>query len=662
MSFAFPLIFHMSINSAPIVILRLSKNVFVLGLVVLFLGIAPLCAAQPVHPFIQLKQPSPFSSNTLDRLQAVEDPTIGVYYSRKAFRGDDEQSERASEAIKQWEYFLVGLQLPYVLISDTLFSDAKIAPLDILVVPFPETLADTSLTIIQSFVKEGGGLIASGYSGKERKNRRSNTLFKELMGIEELEAMGVRSGRIRQKLQGGHTIGKNLPIGFELDLLSNQEAFVAHVGEGRAVGPAVISGDIQSFTCMVSNVYGEGRVVWMGFSPQDVPPNSEQQKAYQEILLDAFVFASESSQASVRRWPQGYQSASAFIQLPSSGYQPFSYRTSTDLLLHVFTKHNVDATFFVVLGHAQDHPDLLERMVENGELGLVSDSPKPLSGLPEEMQYERLSVSKWLLENEYEQSLSGALPPGYFYDANTLHVLSRLDIKYILSDARHFQEPMFMEWENELDYRDSLVAAIEVDSLMDSTPKKTHERLLRIYPSLFSYDLDVPLSKEEERVLAGASVENRWAYRLREGFSRVHLSGGLFGFGFEPETMGLSKQRADLLDSFVGSLSGYNTWVASLDTVIDWWRGRDSISVYLDNVSATSAALRIENEGEKVLQGVSLDLYLPDMDPAGLHIEAGELEVSIVAQTENNYLVQVQRLPKGEHTINLMPQSKGTGE
>ena len=566
----------MSIISAPTFILRLFQNAFVLGLVVLCLGIAPLCAAQPVHPFIELKQPSPLSSNTLDRLQAVEDPAIGVYYSRKAFRGDDEQNERASEAIKQWEYFLVGLQLPYVLISDTLFSQAKISDLDILVVPFPEALADTSLKVIQSFVEEGGGLIASGYSGKESKNRQSNALFRELMGIEKLEPMGVRSGRIRQKLHGGHTIGKNLPIGFELDLLSNQEAFVAYVDEGRAVGPAVISGVLQPFTCMVSNVYGDGRVVWMGFSPQDVPPNSEQQQGYQELLLDAFVFASGSSHASVRRWPHGYQSASSFIQLPSSGYQPFSYRTSTDLLLQVFTKHDVDATFFVVLRHAQDHPDLLERMVKNGELGLVSDSPKPLSGLPEEMQYERLSVSKWLLENEYDQSLSGALPPGYFYDANTLHVLSQLDIKYILSDARHFQEPMFMEWENELDYRDSLVAHVSIDSLNVRIPLKSQDRLLRIYPSLFSYDLDVPLSKEEERVLAGASVENRWAYRLQEGFNRVHLSGGLFGFGFEPETMGLSKQRADLLDSFVGSLSGHNTWVVSLDTVIDWWRGRDS--------------------------------------------------------------------------------------
>ncbi|MBX2820298.1 MAG: polysaccharide deacetylase family protein, partial [Rhodothermaceae bacterium] len=559
-------------------------------------------------------------------------------------------------------YFLVGLQVPYVLISDTLFSRSKISALDILVVPFPETLADTSLKVIQSFVEEGGGLIASGYSGKESKNRQSNALFRALTGIEKLEPMGVRSGRIRQKLQGGHMIGKNLPIGFELDLLSNQEAYVAHVDEGRAVGPAVISGDIQSFTCMVSNAYGEGRVVWMGFSPQDVPPNSEQQRGYQELLLDAFVFASGSSHASVRRWPQGYQSASSFIQLPSSGYQPFSYRTSTDLLLQVFTKHDVQATFFVVLGHAQDHPDLLERMVENGELGLVSDSPKPLSGLPEEMQYERLSVSKWLLENEYEQSLSGALPPGYFYDANTLHVLSRLDIKYILSDARHFQEPMFMEWENELDYRDSLVARVEVDSLMESTPQKDHDRLLRIYPSLFSYDLDVPLSKEEERVLGGASFENRWAYRMREGFNRVHLSGGLFGFGFEPETMGLSKQRADLLDSFVGSLSGHNTWVAPLDAVIDWWRGRDSVSVFLEEVSGTLAALRIENGGDKVLEGVSLDLYLPDVDGGEFEIDAGELQVSIVEQTGSTYLVQVQRLPKGEHMINLMLRSEGVGE
>ena len=50
----------------------------------------------------------------------------------------------------------------------------------------------------------------------------------------------------------------------------------------------------------------------------------------------ALVYAVDGSYASVRRWPNGYQSAVSFAQLPSSGYQPFSYRTSTDLLLNAF--------------------------------------------------------------------------------------------------------------------------------------------------------------------------------------------------------------------------------------------------------------------------------------------------------------------------------------
>ena len=620
--------------------------------------------SQPVHPSIQLKQPSPLSSNALDYLQEAEGPAIGLYFSRRASRGDANTRARIEESIQQWEYLLIGLQLPYVMVSDSLFSRSSTRALDILVVPSPELLPDSSLAIIQDFVEDGGGLIASGYIGASKQSRKGDTVIKELAGIKELVPMGGRTGKIRQKLLGGHFIGKNLPIGFEIDLLSSQTAYVAYLDSGVAVGPAVVAGEIQPFTCMVANSFGKGKVVWMGFSPQDVPPADVQQHGYQEIILDALVFASGSSYASVRRWPSGYQSASSFIQLPSSGYQPFSYRTSTDLLLRILAKHSLEATFFVVLQHAQDHPDLLERMADSGELGLVSDSQRPLSGLTEEVQYERLSVSKWLLESEYGQSLSGALPPGYFYDANTLRVLSELDIRYVLSDSRHYQEPVFIEWEHELDYRDSLVVSAEVDSL--SQPQDSIRPpvpLVRIYPTLFSYDLDIPLTEDEERRVEAASYQDRWIYRLNDGFDKVHQAGGLFAFGFEPETMGLSEQRAGILDTFVETLHTRDTWKASLREVIDWWEKRDSLSVFLEEVSADKMALRIENKGDEAMLGVSMDIFLPRIEQDMVDVQSENLKVSVVEREDDLYLLQIETLPKGVFKIEWeAPQDAESGD
>ena len=653
----------MSLSSTPTRFITPIKCLLLVGGLFLFCGHLLKSVAQPVHPRIQLKQPSPLSSNTLDHLQHSEAPAIGLYFSMGAFRSDVDQKARLAKSIQQWEYLLIGLQLPYVLISDSLFNESITDFLDVLVVPAPEALSDSSLQIVKKFVEEGGGLIASGYSGPPKKNREADSHLKELVGIKELVPMGMRSGKIKQKLKGGHLIGRNLPIGFEMDLLSNQTAYVAYMDHGTAIGPAIVSGELQPFTCMATNTYGEGRVVWMGFSPQDIPPSDEQQRGYQELVLDAFVFVSGSAYTSVRRWPLGYQSASSFIQLPSSGYQPFSYRTSTDLLLRAFDKHNLEATYFVVLQHAQDHPDLLVRMAENGELGLVSDSPKPLSGLAEDLQYERLSVSKWLLESEYEQLLIGALPPGYFYDANTLRVLSELGVQYVLSDARHYQEPVFIDWHTELDYRDSLVVGGEVDSLGQQLAAKTPPPLVRMYPTLFSYDLDAPLAEEEKKLLGNASIQERWTYRLKNGFDEVHGAGGLFAFGFEPETMGLSEQRVQVLESFVASLFGRNTWRVSLSEVLDWWEKRDSITVFLEEVAPERAALKIANKGNETLRGVSLDVYLPDFNIQEANLKADGLQVSITEQSGNLYLLQIHSLATGTHTIDWeMSSNKTTDE
>ena len=641
----------MSVNFAPFCLPHLPRVYYLLLAIIIMAGLLNSGYAQSVHPSIHLDQPSELSTNGLGVWQKHEEPTIGLYLSREASTGDSSHQKRIEDTIQQWEFFLVGLQLPYVLISDSLFDQNINNYLDILIVPNPESLADSSLNILQNFVDQGGGVIASGYSGHTARSEEAISHVKELAGIEELIPVEGRTGRIRQKLMGRHQIGKNIPIGFEFDLFSSRTTFVAEMGEGKSVGHAMIAGKQQSYTCIATNEYGLGRVAWMGFGPQDVPPNEIQQQRYQELVIDALVYVSKVAYASVRRWPNGYQSAVSFAQLPSSGYQPFSYRTSTDLLLSAFDVHDVSPTFFVVLQHAKDHPDLLKRMRNRGAFGLVSDSPKPLSGLAEEIQHERLSVSKWYLEGEYGQKLLGALPPGYFYDSNTLRALMGLGIQYILSDAKHFQEPVPVVWDEELDYRDPLLSRAPSDSILMYHEPSQLSPLIRLYPTLFSYDLDAPLTKGEEQELKDVSYQGRWAHRLKNGFEQVHEKGGLFALGYEPEVMGLTEQRARILQSFIGSLRGRNTWYATLNEVVEWWGQRTQVILSLQESTPTRTVFMIENRGEEAIQGVSIDVFVPEMDMAQAEFKSGELSVSVGTPSGQMHLVQIENLPKGKHII-----------
>lgn len=163
--------------------------------------------------------------------------------------------------------------------------------------------------------------------------------------------------------------------------------------------------------------------------------------------------------------------------------------------------------------------------------------------------------------------------------------------------------------------------------------------------------MDAPLTEDEQRSVDATTYQERWNYRLNKGFDEVHQAGGLFAFGFEPETMGLSEQRAGILDTFAQTLQRRNTWKASLSEIIDWWEKRDSISVLLEEVTPTRMTLSIENKAEEAMLGVSIDLFLPNFGQELLNVESEELQISVVEQSANLYLLQIETLPAGVFTI-----------
>ena len=601
-----------------------------------------LVDAQPLHPEVHLTHPNKHAANALDTLQAPGSPAVGVYYS--GVPADTIRSTDAvlAESVLHWEYLLVGVQLPYTLLTDSTFNEAVVESLDILIVPEVDLLSDSSMTVLHQFVEKGGGVIASGmHAGARAEGCNASAMLADLIGASHITEVDEASSRIAQSLVGDSRLLQGIPSAFELDILPVSMC-TARAGSGSGVGYQA-AGTSEKATLMLSHEVGEGRVVWTGFGPQDIPPDELHQRMYQGFILNAMAYATNAASVAIRRWPAGNRSATALMQLPSSGYQPFSYRTSTDLLLSALDNASTSATFFLVSRHAQDHPDLISRMKNQGEIALVADTQKPLAGLRPELQQERLAAGKSSIESLSRTTIRGILPPSYFYDPNTLHALLNLEMEYMLSGAGTLLEPGFMPWAIELDYRDSLLAVSP--SAIPSRP----EPLVRLYPVLYSYDLDKPVA-EEPASISALALQKRWMYRLNRTFEEVHQAGGLFIFAYEPESMGLTQERASLLNAFGNRLKTTNTWSATLGEIVDWWRLRDRITVEIERFSTHELALVVTNKNSQPVQGVTLSGVFPGFDMESARLKSGDVDITWDT-TEKELILQLGKLPPGSQEI-----------
>ena len=621
--------------------------------------------AQPLHPAIELDRPSPFSSSLLQQLRSEGTPRVGVYHSRNSEHIGLPEQTAVRESITSWEYLLLGLEIPYIIVEDSILVQTELDQLELLIVPHAVSMSDQQVEAILEFIKNGGGMMASGGIARfdEHGNERDEVFFEEFIGLSPLVEFSGSTSGLFQKVYGDHPVVRGLPLGYNLSVSCSSVCTVVNQDTEHSIGEVLYYGDVwpsidwnSSGSLISTNSYGNGRVVWFGFSPIDMASDLAEQKIYQTLVLNAMSYLLDVAAVSVKAWPNGYQSASALVQLPPYIYSPFSYRESTILLLQALEESQSNTTFFLVSQHAKEHPDILSRMHSIGEIGLVADTERPLEGQPLELQSNRLSMAKAYLEERGSQMIKGVYPPELLYDANTLRALIDLDMNYVVSGVQGFWEPEFVQWETELDYRDSLVTAkryVNRDSLTYKEKQISRKQLLQFYPSLYSYELNELLISDPVRS-NDSTLKKRWLSELKRAFGQMHEAGGLFLFTFAPEIMGLSLQRASVLEEFSLYLNTQASWRATLSEIATWWMQREAVSVELERIPDNQLEITLENSSTQIINGISLDVYIPSLNPDTYELEAETVETNWELHDGRITVVADSVLP-GKHTLRWLP-------
>lgn len=435
--------------------------------------IAPVLQAQPIRIDVRTNRPIQGVGNLLPALAAVgtEHAPIALYYPRRTeeriidrwFEGFDIDTLVVHNAVRDWEYLLLGLGMRYRVIYPEQLSKGVHDDVRVLIMPASEDLTRREERRVRDFVKRGGGLIASGRFGlyDAKSEDVDIRFFREMFLADYIFDVPAQPTGILQSLDNGHPLTAGLPPGMRLNLGGQIPMGAAlsmnSVSAGRLYSYDPLDVRIDPFATLTMTLYGEneeGRFVWTHYNPQEVSQAPEQQDVYQAMMVNALCYVARIPMVALRPWPNGLVSATVISSLPlvgrSSDFE-VTHRNALDALEAV----QAPATFFMTANEAVGYPDILQRMELIGEVAVESTTDNVLRNTLEEQQAGRLAVARDTLAPFVSMAPLGIHPPGGYWDVNTLRAMQQTGYRYMLLPPPYDRlAPNFMDIFEQSDFRE----------------------------------------------------------------------------------------------------------------------------------------------------------------------------------------------------------------
>lgn len=429
--------------------------------------------AQPIRSDVRANQPIQGVGNLLPALAAVatEHPPIALYYPRRTeeriidrwFDGFDVDTLVVHNAVRDWEYLLLGLGMRYHVVYPEQLSRGIHEDVRVLIMPASEDLTSREGRRVKDFVQRGGGLIASGRFGMyDTKSGDVNiSFFRDMFLADYLFDVPAQPTGILQSLDNGHPITAGLPPGFRLNLAAQIPMGAAlsmnSVSPGRLYSYDPLDERIDPFATLTMTLYGEnerGRFVWTHYNPQEVSQAAEQQDVYQAMMVNALCYVARIPMVGLRPWPNGLVSATVISALPLVG-RSVDFERSYNNALDALEAVQAPATFFMTSNEAVGSPELLARIEQMGEVAIESTTDNVLRNTLEEQQANRLALARDTLAPFISDAPIGIHPPGGYWDVNTLRAMQQTGYRYLLLPPPYDRlSPYFMDIFEQSDYRE----------------------------------------------------------------------------------------------------------------------------------------------------------------------------------------------------------------
>ncbi|NNE70685.1 MAG: polysaccharide deacetylase family protein [Rhodothermales bacterium] len=621
---------------------EIKHSVRLLALALVFaLGLPLSAGAQAVDATLTLAKPSPGVSHTVGGLWDSDEPRVALMVSDQARGLSTLETSRVRDAVYYWEVFLLGLQVPYMTVSDSeVAKDLSHKDYDLLIMPSSDALSGRQRKSILRFVDRGGSVIATGSMGRydERGRDADNSFFAELVGAELVTRIPDQPFGLLHSVDAATPVGQGVPPGFRLNLAAIPQLTAARPVTGMALGtPYSYSGRddrlMADLTLMMFNRVGDGAVLWTRFGPQDVSRERTHQAAYQRMMANAMAHLTGARSVSVRPWPELARSAVAVAALPTVGMAPLSYMSGWEEFLSLLQTHRVPATFFVTTDEALGFPDLVATMGQLGEVAIAAESDNVLLGQPLEVQAGRIARASGSLGG----TQVGLYPPGGYHDGNTLRAAVEGGYNYVLLPNGQSLAPTAVRWWEDVDYRALQASATEQVDLAFLRSRRRQAR-----------------EPQREAVAPNPAILMPLDPGVTDFVTRFHeveRAGGVYILPFHPESERAGSARTGELREVIGLAQERGTWMATVNEVLRWWTLRNAVSVDVVESEGDRFSIELNNQSREAVSGLTLELSLGDV---GFDSLEGDLTGDLVAgDIEGTYLLVLDRVPTGTSRVTL---------
>ncbi|TDI71905.1 MAG: hypothetical protein E2O85_01445 [Bacteroidetes bacterium] len=324
---------------------------------------------------------------------------------------------------------------------------------------------------------------------------------------------------------------------------------------------------------LVYGTFGEGRIVFMGFGPDALGASlgdPEDEEVFGRLYDNVLSFLRREPIVWTHDWPLGHAGA---VMMTANMDGPSSNATQ---MATFFENQNVSATVFVDASLASNYPELVSRLYNQGDIGILDPASEKIAGSVDALRTRFRRYRQTLVEivggpvTGYRSTVRGAL------SRNTKEALSSEGYTYFLPDSIGRR----------------------------TTPKimgPPFESLTRLGVTMRNYDRRQLLSNRTNPTAMDSLL-------LPEAY-RVLDEGGVFRLTLPMEIFA-SNEQVSILGQFVQRLRQEKFWFASGSEIAHWWRLRNGLNVSVEQRSKSRIFVRVSNDNGDTAEEATVSIAL----------------------------------------------------
>ncbi len=485
--------------------------------------------------------------------------------------------------IELWRQLLEREEFGYQIV-DTVPMGEEAERFNLLLLPAARSLSERERQAVKRFLRSGKGVVMTWATGTrdEYGQWQRYSLLQEVAGIDLAESPPVHAGdRVSTVLlSGGYPLTANLYPGISIRITAFDQPVAGIVRESRTRidgvwtdpdDPSYALHSMRDRAAVAHGTYFDGRFAWLGFTIGSAQLAPEQQESFATLLRSSLLWAGRQVHAFKPVWPDGRRSLAAISQ-DVVGPED----VDADILA-TSRRYRIPLSSFVHPHMIENHADLVLRLAEMGEVGVLLDADGDYAGLTQLEQQRMFAGFRKDLE-----AITGIAPAGLRIPKGTVHSEATLDAAVRAGYL--------------------YISTSDIDRMVPKPVRSyrpvrivTRPRTLWLVPKM-PY-VATPRTAEDQR------------NTMLAHFSQVASLGGFYCLSFRPSEV--DEAFAERLDSLLQAARRNRSQLSTVQAVTELWQGWDHVKLSVRHLSEDRAALRISNTWTENVRDIVINVEMP---------------------------------------------------